>query len=307
MSPSHIRSSEAPAEFEIRQPTEFPGGAADASETRVRLAAIGGVMPASRMADRPPAPTVSFGVAAVDALTGGLPRGALSELCGPVSSGRTSVLLAAMAEATRRQELCALVDVTDSLDPQSASAAGVDLDHLLWIRCTGPRVIGDWRLANEAGLAPRGKQSPGNRQSPITNRQWSKSRFARLDQALKATDLLLQAGGFGMVVVDLADVPSQVARRIPLTSWFRFRRAAENTLTVLLVVEEEPYAKTCASLVVRLSRVNRQSPAEDKEPPHVRVLHGLEIEAEILRSPTSRKPSRSATAEFGSKTAWRIA
>ena len=67
---------------------------------------------------------------------------------------------------------------------------------------------------------------------------------------MKATDLLLQGGGFGLVVVDLGDVPAQAARRVPLTSWFRFRRAVENTRTVLMVLEQEPYAKTCASVVL---------------------------------------------------------
>ena len=79
-----------------------------------------------------------------------------------------------------------------------------------------------------------------------------------LEQALKATDLLLQGGGFGLVVVDLGDVPAPAARRVPLTSWFRFRRAVENTRTVLMVVEQEPYAKTCASVVCKLSAISSQ-------------------------------------------------
>ena len=83
--------------------------------------------------------TVSTGVAALDALTGGLPRGALSEIAGPASSGRTGVMLAALAEATRRQEVCALVDANDSFDPASATAAGVDLERLLWVRCSDMR------------------------------------------------------------------------------------------------------------------------------------------------------------------------
>ena len=75
---------------------------------------------------------------------------------------------------------------------------------------------------------------------------------AALEQVLKVTDLLLQSGGFGMVVLDLGDIPVESARRVPLTSWFRFRRAVEPTATVLLLIEQEPCAKTCASLVLRL-------------------------------------------------------
>ena len=175
--------------------------------------------------------TVSTGLAALDALTGGLPRGALSEITGPASSGRTGVMLAALAGATRREEACALVDASDNFDPASAAAAGVDLDRLLWVRC-------------------------GERdRSSLRNECQRRAALGRLEQVLKVTDLLLQGGGFGMVVLDLGDIPAESARRVPLTSWFRFRRAVEPTATVLLVVEQEPCAKTCASLVVRLQRM----------------------------------------------------
>src|ERR1700723_2868584 len=97
-------------------------------------ARLAGVTPASQLAVRPAPEMVSSGIAEMDALTGGLPRGCLTEICGPASSGRTTVLLAALAAATRRGEFCAVVDASDALDPQSAAAAGVDLDRLLWVR-----------------------------------------------------------------------------------------------------------------------------------------------------------------------------
>src|SRR3974390_1970470 len=71
--------------------------------------------------------TVTTGIAELDTLTEGLPRGALSEIAGPVSSGRTGVMLAALSAATRRQEICALVDAGDNFDPASAGAAGAEL------------------------------------------------------------------------------------------------------------------------------------------------------------------------------------
>src|SRR5438128_8104418 len=75
------------------------------------------------------------GVLSLDArLGGGFPRGQLSELVGPRSSGRTSLMLHALAAATARGELVALIDALDMLDVESAAAAGVDLDRLLWIR-----------------------------------------------------------------------------------------------------------------------------------------------------------------------------
>src|ERR1700675_670940 len=98
-------------------------------------AKLSGVQTASRLGVRPAPAMASSGIAEMDALTGGLPRGCLTEICGPASSGRTTVLLAALAAATRRGEFCAVVDASDALDPQSAAAAGVELDRLLWVRC----------------------------------------------------------------------------------------------------------------------------------------------------------------------------
>ena len=190
--------------------------------------------------------TVSTGVAALDALTGGLPRGALSEIAGPASSGRTGVMLAALAEATRRQEVCALVDASDSFDPASAAAAGVDLERLLWVRCSD--------MPRQKFACARDVTGLGRHETWASPANTGFAFGGVLEQVLKVTDLLLQGGGFGMVVLDLGDIPPESARRVPLTSWFRFRRAVEPTATVLLLVEQEPCAKTCASLVVRLER-----------------------------------------------------
>ena len=74
------------------------------------------------------------------------------------------------------------------------------------------------------------------------------------EHALKAADLLIQGGGFGLVVMDLGDTPPQTARRISLTSWFRLRRAVEHTPTVLVSLARQSNAKTCASLVIECGR-----------------------------------------------------
>ena len=100
-----------------------------------RTPKLTGVTAASRLEIRPAPETVSFGIAQVDALSGGLPRGCLTEVCGPESSGRTSMLLAALAAATQREEICTLIDASDAFHPHSAAAAGVNLERLLWIRC----------------------------------------------------------------------------------------------------------------------------------------------------------------------------
>lgn len=79
--------------------------------------------------------TVPTGVPPIDLLTGGLPRGSLTEIYGPPCSGRTSLLISALAARTAASEVCALVDARDAFDPHSAEAAGVSLQQLLWVRC----------------------------------------------------------------------------------------------------------------------------------------------------------------------------
>lgn len=242
----------------------------------------GSVVPASRLEIRPAPEMASSGVNEIDNWTGGLPRGCLTEVSGTASSGRTSLLLAVLAAATQRQEACALVDVSDTFDPQSAARAGVCFEKLLWIRCSVPEVQNS-----------RTRLRPGD-----------KKIFAEtpVEQALRVTDLLLQSSGFGLVAIDLGDAPLKWARRIPLASWFRFQRAVEKTPTVLFVVSPAPCAQTCATLAMKLSAVSSQRSANTrtKAPTHSQLLHGLHIESELLRSRLERKPARSATATFAS-------
>jgi hypothetical protein len=177
----------------------------------VELSLAGRVVCPFGYRDRKSVETVLTGIPEIDALAGGLPRGALTEICGPPCSGRTTVLLSALASRTAEAEVCALIDARDSFDPRSAEAAGVELQQLLWVRCRS------------------------------------------LDQSLRAADLVIQGGGFGFIALDLSDVAPETVRHVPLNAWFRFRRAVEDTSTVLLVLEQESNAKTCASLVLRMS------------------------------------------------------
>jgi len=289
-----------------------------------RLATIprlASVTPASRLEVRSSPEMVSSGIREMDALAGGLPRGCLSEICGSASSGRTSVLLAALAAATRREEVCALVDTTDALDAISAAAAGVELERLLWIRCgTGLRASGAGIQASDfrpqASASRRQIRSPkSDVQSPKSDVQSPKSEFRRptsdarsIEQALRVTDLLLQSGGFGLVAIDLGDVPHLEARRMPLASWFRFQRAVEPTPTVLLVVAQEPCAQTCASLLIRLQAGKKLSALSyqlsvksELGPAHAQLLDGLHIEGELLRSRMQRKPAQSVTTAFATR------
>jgi hypothetical protein len=192
--------------------------------------------------DRKLVEMVSAGIPEIDALTGGLPRGGLTEICGPPCSGRTSLLVSALASRTAQAEVCALVDGRDAFDPRAAAAAGVELKQLLWVRCRN------------------------------------------IEQALRSTDLLLQGGGFGMIAVDLSDIPAATVRYVPLNAWFRFRRAVEDTPTILMLLEQEPNAKTCASLVLRLGLERVRWMGTAGENPSGCLLGGVGMRAEVVRS-----------------------
>jgi recombination protein RecA len=304
-------------------------------------------------------PTVATGIAAVDELLGGgLPVGAISEIVGPECSGRTTLALAFLARLTLQGKACAWVDVSDTLHPESAAAAGVDLDRLLWVRCgdavrrpnetrldiqmeaqppqttrlhfgansphtrgeskgmpsaivdllgTKPkykrdRIIGtpgapnrplsttssatpdktlrDEQVATDRLPARRGSYvleqreayeprcaEPQRRPCPQTKhvqpvaiggghtsgtvslpgRPWS-----RLDQALRVTDLLLQAGGFSAIVLDMGSISPDFATRVPLATWFRYRAAVERTQSSFVMLTQHPCAKSSAGAVLCL-------------------------------------------------------
>jgi recA bacterial DNA recombination protein len=287
------------------------------------------ITPASRLEVRPTPELVSTGISPIDTLTGGLPRGCLTEIYGMPSSGRTSVLLSIIAAASQRREACALVDVSDALNPHSAADAGVNLQQLLWVRCNASKYPPTFDYARD-------------RRPRHTERVPDKSDMTRMAQALKVTDLLVQSGGFGLIAIDLGDLPYGASRRIPLASWFRFRRAVENTPTVLLVVSQAPCARTCASLLLKLEKSSAVSGqpsassqrsalsyqvlgfrncdrkitvhnfpdheklAADATPAHAQLLEGVSIHVELERSRLDRKPPQSDKTGFETKTRWCI-
>jgi recombination protein RecA len=280
---------------------------------------LAAVVPASRLDVRPAPEMVSSGIPQLDSLTGGLARGCLTEICGTASSGRTSVLLFALARATERGEICALVDASDAFDPASAAAAGMEMSRLLWVRCgekfpsrkhpsaplTGCGKTGDSYQGMPSGIPQVAENRFGFSRCDSTSRPQGQRWESQLGQMLKVTDLLLQSNGFGMIALDLGDVPVPSARRISLASWFRFRRAVEHTPTALLVLEQQPIAGSCSSVLLRVSAVRSQP--SGKRPAHSKLLDQFEITAELLRSRLERKLERKpvqSTASFKSRAAW---
>ncbi|HKV37068.1 MAG TPA: hypothetical protein VJP89_22195 [Pyrinomonadaceae bacterium] len=189
---------------------------------------------AFRLHEKTAPETLSTGIVEVDALTGGIPRGSITEIFGPRSSGRTSLLYSALAYATAHNEICALIDTNDVFAPTAAATAGVDFERLLWIRCA-----------------------------------------ANLEHAFKATDLLLHAGGFGLVILDIGDVAGKDARRIITSWWYRFRRTVESRPTSILVISEEACTRSCAALTLELHGTGEWS--------RTRVTHGSLLRSNAIK------------------------
>lgn len=311
---------------------------------------------------RPVTPT---GVSEIDTLLdGGLPVGAITEMVGTESSGRTAVALSFLRHLTRAGRVCAWVDVSDTLSPEAAAAAEIDLARLLWVRCgiskaaTKPPTDYKFSLPEKYLVAVSAKKGlhgggcgghPRNEVKGLQNavsgllrsetivprcvepqrrvraeretfipplqtnlrranaRSNSGKPWVRIEQALRATDLLLQAGGFSAIVLDMASIAPEHASRVPLATWFRYRAAAEQTQASFLLLTQHPCAKSSGELLLRFQ------PGEacrDETTVFTGIEHHLEVERRrFTQTPANvillRKPPQHAnTAQWKSRTIW---
>jgi hypothetical protein len=198
---------------------------------------------------------VPFHLEALDTyLQGGLPVGQLSEVVGPASSGRTTIAWQWMAAATSRGATVALIDTFDRFDPASATACGIDLHRLLWVR---GQAISKTACAVDPVWLPgvRTVDGPGT----MVERT--------VDRALKALNLVLQSGVCPVVVLDLADVPSVALRRIPYTTWLRIQRVIEGSDTTCVLIAPEPLARSAGGITLTVQAPASAQPAPLSERP----------------------------------------
>jgi hypothetical protein len=310
-----------------------------------------------------PSPKIAYAVAPTgireidELLQGGFPIGALSEVVGPECSGRTSLALTFVANLTQAGKVCAWVDVSDTLHPESAAALGVDLSRLLWIRCGRSMEIaplpdssvGGLRMAEKppkpkpglpqgGGVHPRmeakglstavsnllttsprcAEAQPSTRplpkrsgaqltpfpSSPNTAAPKRKS-WSRLEQGLRVCDLLLQAGGFSCIVLDMGSLNAEYALRVPLATWFRFRAAAERLQSNVLLLTQHACSRNSAGLVLRLD--HGKVLGKDGT-----IFTGLEHRAELARQrfaqgnvlPLRKQPQSVQTAQWQVQSVW---
>jgi hypothetical protein len=181
------------------------------------------------------------------ALGGGIRRGHLSEIVGPRSAGRTTVMCQALVAAAARGEVVALIDPFDRLDPIAAEAACLELSRLLWVRDVG-----------SAGTAALHQHVAG--------------------RAVKAMNLVLQASGFGLVVLDLADASAPVLRQFPFTTWLRLARTIEGSRTAAVLIASDHVSRSPGGVTIAVRGVARWTGASDR----ARLLRRIDPQPRVV-------------------------
>jgi hypothetical protein len=265
---------------------------------------------------------------------------------------------------TQTGKVCAWIDVSNSLHPESAAAVGMDLSRLLWVRCGVPArnqqqtstngfalpekylipspikkglhgggfgphprhevkglSVAVSEFLKPEAIAPRCAEpqrrvrterevfEPNALQLPVPKSPSviSGKLWARIEQALRVMDLLLQGGGFSCLVLDLGSIAPEYALRVPLATWFRYRAAAERSQASILLLTQRACAKSSAALVLRL-----QPGSSLRE--ETTVFTGVEYCVEVARErflaassnviPLRKPPQKATEARWQSRTTW---
>jgi hypothetical protein len=192
---------------------------------------------------------LSSGLAPLDALIdGGIPRGRISEITGRAGSGKTSIAASFASFATHRGEVAAWLDASGSFDPESMAAAGVDLRRMLW--------------------ASMKRGSARDFRSPLVKGR----------SIVKAAELVLEAGGFGLVVVDFGET----VRSLTYASSLRIARAAERSGAAVIAIAPWRMCGTFAALSIAASRA--ETSFSRLAPGSPVIFDGLAVDAMVARN-----------------------
>jgi hypothetical protein len=187
-------------------------------------------------------------------IDGGIPRGRISEITGRAGSGKTSIAASFAAFATHRGEVAAWLDSAGSFDPESMAAAGVELRRMLW--ASTRRVSKNLR-------------SPLQKGSPVG---------LGVRSIVKAAELVLEAGGFGLVVVDFGEAP----RALTYASSLRIARAAERSGAAVIAIAPWRMCGTFAALSIAASRA--ETSFSRLAPGSPVMFDGLAVDAMVARN-----------------------
>ncbi len=204
---------------------------------------------------------LSSGLAPLDALIdGGIPRGRISEITGRPGSGKTSIAASFAAFATRMGEVAAWLDASGAFDPESMAAAGVELGRMLW---ASMKTAAASRMAR--ATLPYARFAAG----PLARHQ---------SAIVKAAQLVLEAGGFGLVVVDFGEAPRALAQ----ASALRIARAAERSGAAVIAIAPWRMCGTFAALTLAASRA--ETSFSRLAPGSPVMFDGLAVDAMVARN-----------------------
>jgi hypothetical protein len=154
-------------------------------------------------------------------------------------------------------------------------------------------------------FAPPQPRTPQANLRSSPGKPWARP-WTRIEQALRVTDLLLQAGGFSAIVLDMAGIAAEHVSRVPMATWFRYRAAVERTQASVLLLTQHPCAKSSGEVLLRFQ------PGEarlDEATVFSGIEHRVEIERQRFAAQANvvplRKPPQSANAaHWSSQTTW---
>jgi len=226
-------------------------------------------------------------------------------MTGPECSGRTSVALSLIARLTEANKVCAWIDTSNTFDPGSAAAVGVDLAKLLWVRCGVQRAT-ESQASRRFVLTCEPNIEAATRTVRTSRRP---KHYDTIEQGLRSADLILQTGGFSALVLDLGSIAPEHVSRIELSTWHRYRVAAERTQAMVLLLTQYPCAKRSSELQLRFSSATE---SEDE----TTVFSAIEPNAEIVRRrfvqaesnviPLHKPPQNQRISHWQHRTTWAV-
>lgn len=189
-----------------------------------------------------------------------------------------------------RTEVKGLSDaVKDLLRPEAMAA-----------RCTEPQPRPQPERAVVARVSPQAASKANVRAR--TGKPWT-----RIEQALRVIDLLLQAGGFAAIVLDMGGIAAEYATRVPLATWFRYRAAAERAQASLLLLTQHPCAKSSGELLLRFQTGDA---CRDEATVFTGIQHHVEVDRRRFTQTAAhvvsirKPPQRETGADWRSRSTW---
>lgn len=156
------------------------------------------------------------------------------------------------------------------------------------------------------------KESAEPSSSPIAQTVRSPKRakqYDSIEQGVRSADLLLQTGGFSAIVLDLGSIAPEYVARIELSTWHRYRLAAERTQSSILLLSQYPCAKSSSELQLKLL------PAKEIIGDST-VFTGIRSQLEVVRQrftqqesnviPLRKPPQNAHAASWDNRTTWTV-